>query len=638
MSLGQVTQEAPPNYAITHPSEFDQMSAMVYNVLMSNVTFPVGRAIIKKHIITMDGRSAFFDLREHCTKSPIAWMILDNLRKTIMSARLTVSRGQYEAWLTGWRMKVHDFNNNVQDTRERLSEFTLKKFLADAVDGIPDFKNVRLRETERVVLKQPPFTYEEYYEALCAIATELDRTVSSHTRRSNMTAYVDDTEDDDEHQSELLVNRAFRRPFTPRLNKDTWNSLDPEDQTMWDKFSDEAKGKILAYTKTRDEQHQSKQQGTRTVNFHDTSVSDTEEAANLDDQQDDADAVSSDTNDREVNVTKTDVHPGHISRVLSGKAAQKESSRSASMAIRVHSAQRHGTPELDTVRLVDRDDSGSDSDPWDSISHNGSDASSVALSLQQELPDSDDDSDDDSDVPPLVPPRFYNAYSSDEDDDDAYAARHLGSPHAYDSSDDESGYDEDDTPPPLQSRPTTDGSNCTETLDFDTLDLHAPRDRMAFTYHRSLMGLPYPNRPGEIHRISNVLPAQPTLSSRLRDGESNVTENAWCDWKAAMRRETNRSQSYLVRENVPKHEMIGELTEVDATKNPSKHDGESHDANDGESYVAGLAQGNGETEASAAVIEVNAWSQYCAVRQEPTGQVTTTLGETQRSATPQDFR
>lgn len=428
-----------------NPTEFRQMSAMVFNALSKTIRFPQGMSIVKRHLHTMDGGALYRDLADHCLRSPIAEITMDNLRSKLTSARLTGHAGSYEKWITGWLDDAYNYNNNVVNPDDRITDSSLKKYLCIAVEGVRDLSHVRQRELENLALTGRLYTYDEYCTALLAIGQQLDqssirpRHAHNHIRESDDRPEGNSDECDLDPQ-DLLIHEARRRSFGPRLNKDTWDALPPTDQTAWDTLSDEAKGKILAYKQQRDTQRAS----SRSVNQH----------LSHDPSADDDTPVSTEPlSDLKINETKGTTHPGNVNRVLSDKGAAVKgtkksvsinlantvtypSDRQASMAIRLtHTATREQVPQEPPVPQIHDDDNSVVSRQSDALSFAFSDNSSTdsvpppllsghpldthwTSSRQPTGYDSDHTSDSDTSVPPLISRHnIYSIFDSDDDDD-----------------------------------------------------------------------------------------------------------------------------------------------------------------------------------------------------------------------------
>jgi hypothetical protein len=130
--------------------------------------------------------------------------------------------------------------------------------------NVKAFRDVNDRETDRLVMGGPGFSYEEYLTAVKSSATRIDATRSTKSRDINMVTF-----DDDDDERELVsrmeyaineVKRRYREPgqLAAQMNSDTWKSLKPETQKTWDTLAQEEKAKILDYATKRGERRQEK--------------------------------------------------------------------------------------------------------------------------------------------------------------------------------------------------------------------------------------------------------------------------------------------------------------------------------------------------------------------------------------------
>jgi hypothetical protein len=114
-----------------------------------------------------------------------------------------------------------------------------------------------------------------------------------------------------------------------RMNKETWTSLDPATQKVWDSIDDKDKAAILGYAEKRAEK-QAQDKSSRSANVH-------EGDHGQESDEDTPDAETSGTEMQanvtkgvqEVNETKGKAHPGNIRRVLGGNKKGDKKTRSA---------------------------------------------------------------------------------------------------------------------------------------------------------------------------------------------------------------------------------------------------------------------------------------------------------------------
>ena len=114
------------------------------------------------------------------------------------------------------------------------------------------------------------------------------------------------------------------------MNKDTWSSLDPGTQKIWDSIDDKDKAAILNYASKRAEKRAAATKGakepkeSRVANIH-------HQATGEDTDDDDEDGVTqsepemqANVTEQEANMAKGKAHPGDIRRVLGSSKPKKD--------------------------------------------------------------------------------------------------------------------------------------------------------------------------------------------------------------------------------------------------------------------------------------------------------------------------
>jgi hypothetical protein len=132
----------------------------------------------------------------------------------------------------------------------------------------------------------------------------------------------------------LDLSQAFqvwmsRQIAGSRRNKETWTSLDPATQKVWDSINDKDKAAILGYAEKRAEKR-AQDKSSRSANVH-------EGDHGQESDNDTPDAETSGTemqanvtkSVQEANETKGKAHPGDIRRVLGGNKKSDKKTRSA---------------------------------------------------------------------------------------------------------------------------------------------------------------------------------------------------------------------------------------------------------------------------------------------------------------------
>jgi hypothetical protein len=165
------------------------------------------------------------------------------------------------------------------------------------------------------------FTYETYKQLLSSAATIYDESKVSRTRSVNFLDVLDDTSDDTPIQEmtnqEIMVNVLKGKMPGSSMNKETWNSIDKDDQVTWDKLGDGTKKKILQYAYDR------AQKKTPSAKVNQTAICEEQNETTDDTKADQDTGISED----EFQVMKTEItdviskarkeaHPADIRRVL----------------------------------------------------------------------------------------------------------------------------------------------------------------------------------------------------------------------------------------------------------------------------------------------------------------------------------
>jgi hypothetical protein len=96
----------------------------------------------------------------------------------------------------------------------------------------------------------PPYSYDEYKALLESSAMTYDESKVA-SRSVNHHTIVSDDEESEVEQSEFSIHVTKGKMPGSSMNKETWNSLDKEEQAIWDKLKDSSKRKILQYAKDR---------------------------------------------------------------------------------------------------------------------------------------------------------------------------------------------------------------------------------------------------------------------------------------------------------------------------------------------------------------------------------------------------
>ena len=188
-------------------------------------------------------------------------------------------RGNQQQFINHYQEQSRLYNEMVKPV-DRYSDSMLVQFLSLAVSGVPNLAQVGT--LHQMVLSAggtaTTMTFPEYVAALGNAAQMYDgsNVLSRNPRaRRAVNSHQLQFDDEDDHTIdvythemevqahdwgidtplELIVNQAntvpTNAPRPVRLNFQTWNSLDSEDQTKWDTISEKGKKSIIDYASNR---------------------------------------------------------------------------------------------------------------------------------------------------------------------------------------------------------------------------------------------------------------------------------------------------------------------------------------------------------------------------------------------------
>jgi hypothetical protein len=253
-------------------------------------------------------------------------------------------------FLSEFEKLVEMYNEQQTEDECRLGGMMLKNLLQNAFSKVAYLRDVANREQEMAVRGFPMFTYETYKQLLSSAATIYDETKVSRTRSVNFVDSLDDTEEGTPVQEmsdhELFVNVLKGKTPGSTMNKETWNSIDKNDQAIWDKLGDGTKKKILQYAYDR------AQKRVTNAKVNKTSISEepTDDANDVPADQD------NDIPEEEFQIMKTEItdaiskarkeaHPADIRRMLGKPNAQVKFTR----IIEEDSDEESNTDDLDAL-------------------------------------------------------------------------------------------------------------------------------------------------------------------------------------------------------------------------------------------------------------------------------------------------
>ena len=151
-------------------------------------------------------------------------------------------------YLAEWERKVEMYNEQQLDPDAQLRGLMLKSMLQNAVSHVPFLRDVASREHEAMLRGYHPYSYDDYKALLESNATTYDESKVGKRSVNKLNIIMDDV-DNDEEQQEFEIHFTKGKVLGSTMNKETWNSLDKEEQALWDKLKDSTKRKILQYAK-----------------------------------------------------------------------------------------------------------------------------------------------------------------------------------------------------------------------------------------------------------------------------------------------------------------------------------------------------------------------------------------------------
>jgi hypothetical protein len=248
-----------------------QKSSLFFWALQEKVKFVEGRAILDRHVPTMNGAQAFHELRLHCTQSPSAVLNRQEIYRDLISTRIKSSyTGSLEDCITTWQVRVDRYNRDSVDGRDVISGTAIRTHLEYMVMDVPGLAEIISREADNFVYTGRRLTDDQYLSLLKNQAQRMDiaRGTRSRSRegvdRHLYEAVIHDSEPEPEDALAIFEARR-RRPFRPRMDKATWDSLTQEGQTVWDTLSSSDKAIILGYRSKRPDSSSTREAGVHSL-------------------------------------------------------------------------------------------------------------------------------------------------------------------------------------------------------------------------------------------------------------------------------------------------------------------------------------------------------------------------------------
>ena len=360
--LHQVSEILDPTWRPLQTREdldlFDTKQAFFYAVLRYTVRPIQLRELVDKYLSTSDAQGALREILFHMRSSTHAMISTKTMMEEIVTTRLDMkqSKSTYD-FIVAFDHLFTKYNQMQRRPEMRLNIYQKRQYMQNALANIKTFRDISEREMDRITMGQQEFTYDEYLTQAKSTATRIDSTrKSSSSRDINMLIADGWISEDDMSDSESGYNinetkRQFRDPshFAGQMNKETWTSLTPETQQLWDKIDRSEKARILEYKEDRAKRrqqnlkantHKSDKPRETSVNVHDTTPTETED----DEKSTDAGTPGISVNTARVqfsvnNATqqaRSDAHPGDPRRVLGSNKAPPEPSKKAQLLTMMH--------------------------------------------------------------------------------------------------------------------------------------------------------------------------------------------------------------------------------------------------------------------------------------------------------------
>lgn len=327
---------------------FHYIQSYVYAMLRRTIKPPELWQYVEYYAEESDSQGILIAMVNHVRKSTYSIITLRDNMQTIVNARMVKDwKGSCLEFIIAFDSMMDEYNK-CQGRRElRINPHQKRQYLQNAVSGVRGLQDVLDRECDRITMGEAPFSYEQYLVALKSVATRLDDKRKKEGKRFIGWHDMDHTEDtplidvniSDSERLELDINEVRRRKsasdFLAQMNRETWNSLAPETQKVWDSLPKEEKIKLLTYSKDRHDRRNAKANITDTtpsmdINNHDISGGGDDEGA------DSKEDPSSEPDKLEVNTTmwkinnaqqqaRSEAHPGDLRRMMGSTSPARAS-------------------------------------------------------------------------------------------------------------------------------------------------------------------------------------------------------------------------------------------------------------------------------------------------------------------------
>ncbi|GAX11913.1 hypothetical protein FisN_UnNu034 [Fistulifera solaris] len=249
------------------------------------------RQILNAHIEDKDAQAVFREVLTYYTDSTNSSLTAQDLLSKLMRARmLTDGKGMsYEFYLLRYQDELRRYDSLVP-MNERLSNAMKNSLTQNLIKGIPCLMNVRSSAGIMKIGTGSDLSFEKYIEALMTAAIEHDDQFRGSSKGGKLNVYSHDIFGDpikefgygelsDDEATYGAYLASGQTGYFPKLTREQWSKLSPEDRTVWDKLSDAGKSIIMhrvnSATKQPPAKRSEKYPGTiRQANMNEASLGD----------------------------------------------------------------------------------------------------------------------------------------------------------------------------------------------------------------------------------------------------------------------------------------------------------------------------------------------------------------------------
>ena len=305
---------------------FQEKQNSMYFVLSKKVRTSTGRRIVQREKHTRNAQVVLYHLINEGTTSTKAVLTGRLLFTKITTARYDPSKPTTAVdFISGFEKDIETYNDQQQDPTCMIGGMMLKNLLQNAFSQVPYLRDVATREKEMAIRGYSMFDYEEYKTLLESASTVYDETKLSRARTSinfvdTHTEPPEDDQDTDEMNPEFSVNVTKGKIPGSSMNKETWNSIEKDDQAIWDQLQDSTKKKILQYACDRAQ----KKPTTGRINHTSISEDHAEDNTDAEDNQDhhiseEEFTIMKTEIDDVINKARKEAHPADVRRMMGKK-------------------------------------------------------------------------------------------------------------------------------------------------------------------------------------------------------------------------------------------------------------------------------------------------------------------------------